>query len=177
MLGKECTSTLWVSKVHRGAWKTGHNARRGAALRTWWRKTLRPKRVRFLAIDAPILDRMCLPLNHLTLISYPYAPSLRVFVKKRKKERKSAIKGFWFSSISSWHESAVYCAALPHRYTLLYNMQVMLLEILPCQCPLVKRSGVAYSCSYALLLTPNPLPHTHTPTHKHYTYLSCITLP
>ena len=30
--------------------------------------------------------------------------------------------------------------------------KVTLLEISPCQCPIVKRSGVAYSCSYALLM-------------------------
>ena len=30
--------------------------------------------------------------------------------------------------------------------------KVTLLEISPCQSPIVKRSGVAYSCSYALLL-------------------------
>ena len=32
--------------------------------------------------------------------------------------------------------------------------KVTLLEISPCQCPIVKRSGVAYSCSYALLVKP-----------------------
>ena len=32
-LVKKCTSTLWVSKDHRRAWKTCHNARKGAALR------------------------------------------------------------------------------------------------------------------------------------------------
>ena len=30
--------------------------------------------------------------------------------------------------------------------------KVTLLEISPCQCPIVKRSGVAYSCSYVLLM-------------------------
>ena len=33
ILGKKCTSTLWVSKDYRGAWKTGHKARRSADLR------------------------------------------------------------------------------------------------------------------------------------------------
>ena len=33
--------------------------------------------------------------------------------------------------------------------------KVTLLEISPCQCPIVKRLGVAYSCSYALLAASN----------------------
>ena len=58
-----------------------------------WRKTLRPKRVRFLAIDAPIVDYVCLPLYHLTFLG-SYQP-LSEFSWRKKKE-KSAIKGFRF---------------------------------------------------------------------------------
>ena len=77
---------------------------------SWWRQTLRPKRVRFLAMDASIVDCVCLPkkkLNFLTL----YAPSLRVFVKK--KERKSAINKFRFCIDMSQRSTAQHC----HIYT------------------------------------------------------------
>ena len=40
--------------------------------------------------------------------------------KKRKKKRDKRVQ---VSSINSWHKSAVYRAALPHRYTILYNTQ------------------------------------------------------
>ena len=33
---------------------------------SWWGKTLCPKRVRFLAVDTPIVEYVCLPLNHPT---------------------------------------------------------------------------------------------------------------
>ena len=43
--------------------------------------------------------------------------------------------------------------------------EVTLLEIPPCQTPMC---GVAYSCSYVLLVTPNThTTHTHTHTHTH----------
>ena len=41
----------------------------------------------------------------------------------RKNKGKARWMDLGFASISSWHESAVYRAALPHRYTLLYNTQ------------------------------------------------------
>ena len=92
IFGKKCTSTLWVSKDHPVHEKQVIMQEKAQPCASLWRKTLRPKRVRFLAIDAPIDDHVCLPLYHRTF--YPYAISLRVFVKK--KERKSATKGFWF---------------------------------------------------------------------------------
>ena len=50
-----------------------------------WRKTLLPKRVRFLAIDAPIVDYVCLPLYHLTFLG-SYQP-LCEFSWRKKKEK------------------------------------------------------------------------------------------
>ena len=50
-----------------------------------WRKTLRPKRVRFLAIDAPIVDYVCLQLYHLTFLG-SYQP-LCEFSWRKKKEK------------------------------------------------------------------------------------------
>ena len=50
-----------------------------------WRKTLRPKRIRFLAIDAPIVDYVCLPLYHLTFLG-SYQP-LCEFSWRKKKEK------------------------------------------------------------------------------------------
>ena len=50
-----------------------------------WRKTLRPKRVRFLAIDAPIVDYVCLPLYHLSFLG-SYQP-LCEFSWRKKKEK------------------------------------------------------------------------------------------
>ena len=85
-----------------------------------WRKTLRPKWVRFLAIDAPIVDYVCLPLYHLTFLG-SYQPLCEFFVKKKRKKKRD--KRVQVSSINSWHESAVYRAALPHRYTILHNTQ------------------------------------------------------
>ena len=84
-----------------------------------WRKTLRPKRVRFLAIDAPIVDYVCLPLYHLTFLG-SYQPLCEFSWRKRKKKRDKRVQ---VSSINSRHESVVYRAALPHRYTILYNTQ------------------------------------------------------
>ena len=84
-----------------------------------WRKTLRPKRVRFFAIDARIVDYVCLPLYHLTFLG-SYQPLCEFREEKRKKKRDKRVQ---VSSINSWHESAVYRAALPHRYTILYNTQ------------------------------------------------------
>ena len=72
---------------------------------SWWRKTLRPKRVRFLAIDPSIVDCVCLPLNNLTFL--PLCPSLRVFVKK--KETKSAMNGFRFCLDMSQRSAAQHC--------------------------------------------------------------------
>ena len=69
--------------------KTGHNARKGTSS---WRKTLQPKRVRFLANDAPIVDYVCLPLHHLTFL--PLCNLSSIF--REEKRKKSAIKGFRF---------------------------------------------------------------------------------
>ena len=81
-----------------------------------WRKTLRPKRVGFLSID---VDYVCLPLYHLTFL--PLCNLSASFCEeKRKKKRDKRVQ---VSSINSWHESAVYRAALPHRHTILYNTQ------------------------------------------------------
>ena len=84
-----------------------------------WRKTLRPNRVRFLAIDAPIVDYVCLPLYHLTFLPLcNLSASFREEKRKKKRDKRVQV-----SSINSWRESAVYRAALPHRYTILYNTQ------------------------------------------------------
>ena len=52
-----------------------------------WRKTLRPKRVRFLAIDAPIVDYVCLALYHLTSLGF-YQPLCEVSWRKRKEKAR-----------------------------------------------------------------------------------------
>ena len=84
-----------------------------------WRKTLRPNRFRFLAIDAPIVDYVCLPLYHLTFLPLcNLSASFREEKRKKKRDKRVQV-----SSINSWRESAVYRAALPHRYTILYNTQ------------------------------------------------------
>ena len=86
-----------------------------------------------------------------TSLSYPYAPFLQVFVKK--KERKSAINGFRLCI----DKLLTLVSGLPRTtatsiHPFVQYAKVTLLEISPCQCPTVKRSGVAYSCSYALLI-------------------------
>ena len=86
-LVKKCTSTLWVSKDHRRAWKTGHNVRKGAACASLWRKTPRPKRVRFLAIDAPIVDYVCLPFYHLTFLG-SFQPLCKFSWRKKKEKAR-----------------------------------------------------------------------------------------
>ena len=84
-----------------------------------WRKTLRPNRVRILAIDAPIVDYVCLPLYHLTFLPLcNLSASFREEKRKKKRDKRVQV-----SSINSWRESAVYRAALPHRYAILYNTQ------------------------------------------------------
>ena len=54
---------------------------------SWWRKTPRPKRVRFLAIDASIVDCLSLPLKHLTFLPFMH-PRCEFSWRKKKKERK-----------------------------------------------------------------------------------------
>ena len=84
-----------------------------------WRKTLRPKRVRFLAIDAPIVDYVSAFISPNFL--RPLCNLSASFREERRKKKRD--KRVQVSSINSWHESAVYRAALPHRYTILYNTQ------------------------------------------------------
>ena len=87
-----------------------------------------------------------------TFLSHPHAPFLRVFVKV--KERKIAINGFRFSieKLLTW-VSGLPRSTATSIHPFVQYAKVTLLEISPCQCPTVKRSGVAYSCSYALLLS------------------------
>ena len=94
-----------------------------------WRKTLRPNWVRFLAIDASIVDCVCLPLKNLTFLPFMH-PLCEFSWRKRKGKVRSMNLGFASIWVSGHH------AALPHRYTLLYNTQksrLIILEISPCR--------------------------------------------
>ena len=52
--------------------------------------TLHPERVRFLAIDAPIVDYVCLPLYHLTFV--PLCNLSAIFrEEKRNKKRDKRV--------------------------------------------------------------------------------------
>ena len=71
----------------------------------------------------------------------------------KEKERKSAINGFRLCV----DELLTWVSGLPRStatsiHPLVQYAKVTLLEISPCQGPIVKRSGVAYSCSYVLLI-------------------------
>ena len=143
------------------AWKTGHNARKGTSL---WRKTLHPKRVRFLAIDAPIVDYVCLPLYHLTFV--PLCNFSAIF--REEKKRRSAIKGWGFiDKLLTWVSGLPRSTTTPIHHFVQYA-KVTLLEISPCQCPTVKRSGVAYSCSYALLVVVHACWRRYKDWKKHF---------
>ena len=117
-----------------------------------WRKTLRPKRVRFLAIDAPIVDFVCLPLYHLTFLG-SYQPVCEFSWRKKKEKARKKGSGF-IDKILTWVSGLPRSATTPIHHFVQYA-KVTLLEISPCQGPTVKRSGVAYSCSYALLVLIN----------------------
>ena len=117
-----------------------------------WRKTLRPKRVRFLAIDAPIVDYVCLPLYHLTFFG-SYQPLCEFSWRKKKEKARKKGSGFT-DKILTWVSGLPRSATTPIHHFVQYA-KVTLLEISPCQGPTVKRSGVAYSCSYALLVCEN----------------------
>ena len=95
-------------------------------------------------------ERGGVPLNQPHFL-WPYAPFLQVFVKK--KERKSAINGLrlCIDKLLTWVSGQPRGTATSIHPFVQYA-KVTLREISPCQCPTVKRSGVAYSCSYALLL-------------------------
>ena len=131
----------------------------------WWQH---PKRFRFLAIiHAPIVDCVCLSLNNLIL--FPLSTPLCEFSRRKKKgkERKSAINGFRFciDQLLTWVNGLPHTTATSiHPFVQYAN--VALLEILPCQCPIVKRSGVAYSCSYVLLVQCIALVQFNWPVHK-----------
>ena len=114
-----------------------------------WRKTLRPKRVRFLAIDAPIVDCVCLPLYHLTFFG-SYQPLCEFSWRKKKEKARKKGSGF-IDKILTWVSGLPRSTTTPIHHFVQYA-KVTLLEISPCQGPTVKRSGVAYSCSYALLI-------------------------
>ena len=128
-----------------------------------WRKTLRPKRVRFLAIDAPIVDYVCLPLYHLTFLG-SYQPLCEFSWRKKKEKARKKGSGFidkfltWVSGLPRSITTPIHHFVQYAKVTLLeihhfvQYAKVTLLEISPCQGPIVKRSGVAYSCSYALLV-------------------------
>ena len=74
--------------------------------------TLCPKPVRFLAINAYIVDCVCLPFNPLTLLPL-CTLSARIHEKKEKEKEKRAISGFGYCIISSSLEACgrVYSAA------------------------------------------------------------------
>ena len=110
-----------------------------------WRKTLRPKRVRFLAIDAPIVDYVCLPLYHLTFLG-SYQPLWEFSWRKKKEKARKKGSGF-IDKILTWVSGLPRSATTPIHHFVQYA-KVTLLEISPCQTPMC---GVAYSCSYALL--------------------------
>ena len=110
-----------------------------------------PRESVFLQTTLPLLT-MCVYLTFLPLCNL----SAIFREEKRKKKRDKRVK---VSSINSWHESVVYRAALQHRYTILYNTQKSrYLKFRRARAPywavvnMVKRSGVAYSCSYELLV-------------------------
>ena len=71
-----------------------------------WKSSIRPKRVRFLAINASIVDCVCLPLKNLTFL--PLMHPLCEF-SSRKKERKSAIIEFRFCIDMSQRSTAQHC--------------------------------------------------------------------
>ena len=137
---------------HDFEWQSSHSVdlagwqAKMASIESWipWRNAHKPHRrsYRWLGV-------MCLPLNHLTFLP------LRNFSSsfREEKERKSAIKGFRFfidkllTRVSGLKRST----ATPTR-PFVQNTKVTLFGIPPCQCPIVKRSGVTYSCSYVLLL-------------------------
>ena len=70
----------------------------------------------------------------------------------KKKERISAINGFklCIDKLLTW-VSGLPRSTATSIHPFVQYAKVTLLEISPCQCPTVKISGVAYSCSYALL--------------------------
>ena len=72
----------------------------------------------------------------------------------KKKERKSAINGFrlCIDKLLTW-VSGLPRSTATSIHPFVQYAKVTLLEISPCQGPIVKRSGVAYSCSYALLVS------------------------
>ena len=117
---------------------------------SWWRKTRGPQASQF---SCNWRSHRWLSESHFksTSLSYPYAPFLQVFVKK--KERKSAINGFrlCINKLLTW-VSGLPRSTVTSIHPFVQYAKVTLLEISPCQCPTVKRSGVAYSCSYALLV-------------------------
>ena len=70
--------------------------------------------------DPPIVDRVCLSFTNPTFLP---SCTLSLSWSSWKKYGKARKMDLGFASISSWHEWAVYCAALLHRYTPLYNPQ------------------------------------------------------
>ena len=114
----------------------------------WCRKTRCPKRVRFLVIDASIVDCVCLPLKN-----QPSLPSLHPLCesswRKRKEKSDKCFASTWVSGLPRSTATSIHPFVQYAKFTLL--------EISPCQCPIVKRSGVAYSCSYVLLLIPKTI--------------------
>ena len=160
LIGKKCTKTLWVSKAIAAHEKQHIMQEEAQTCVSWWRKTPRPKRVCILAIDASIVDCVCLSLKHLIVLPFMHSLSLQAFVKKKRKEKCDK----WILVLHR-HESAVY--RLPRStatsiHPSLQHAKVTLLEISPCLCPILKRSGVAYSLffvAYAILATVTALPY------------------
>ena len=141
--------------VERLSWRMKNSVmcarERGQTCASWWRKIRGPKRVSFLATDAPIDDLVCQTGNQHYFLTLTHPVCKFSWRKKKGKARKTDLG---CASISCCPESAVYRAALPYGKTLLYNTQKSrYLKCSPCQGPIVKRSCVAYSCSYALLMT------------------------
>ena len=97
-----------------------------------WRKTLRPKRVRFLAIDAPIVDYVCLPFYHLTFLG-SYQPLCEFSWRKKKEKARKKGSGF-IDKILTWVSGLPRSATTPIHHFVQYA-KVTLLEISPCQGP------------------------------------------
>ena len=92
---------------------------------------------------------MCVCLYHLTFLG-SYQP-LREFSWRKKKEKARQKGSGFIDKFLTWVSGLPRSTATPIHHFVQYA-KVTLLEISPCQGPTVKRSGVAYPCSYALLV-------------------------
>ena len=91
---------------------------------------------------------MCVCLYHLTFLG-SYQPLCEFSWRKKKEKARQKGSGF-IDKFLTWVSGLPRSTATPIHHFVQYA-KVTLLEISPCQGSIVKRSGVAYSCSYALL--------------------------